>query len=439
MKPKHVEIVVAAVAVAVGLAAPSGASRGAGGAGGVVVGPATIRADLDGRGIAERVEVVNRDDAPRRVSLTVAGIGHDLDGNPNFIEPSSVAGALTPSRDHFVLGPRERRAITLSGTVPPGRASLYAGLVVRSERLGRTRSSRPTSRAANILVRGPRPWTERVRVAGVGAGAASSRRDLTVYATVENTGDVHVDARGRLLLFRGSRRIGSVRLGRATILPGYARRLTGTWRPPPDLGGDVAVQALIERPEAAGIGTISFRSGRAVVEAMSIADLTARSGASPTVSFTLANTGNSVLAPRVRLIARKPGSPAIVETITEASLEPGERTKAILRPDLGSGRYTVLVRATAGGRLLDQGAVGLEVEATAPVAVAVLLLAAAAVLAVIVLGRTGSPGGLRANAGGPGRRGSGGGLGRSAPARRRMRPRRWRRSRVKKGAVPAED
>lgn len=364
---------------------------------GVSIAPARLERDLPGRAVSVRMLLVNHDDAPRRVRLSVAGLGHDLDGTPQFLEPARATSALEVSDGEFVLEPGERREPVVSGAIPRGQRSLYAGILAEFSPLEPPRGQvEARARVASLfLLRGPRPWVERVRVVDVGILPGERGRPLTVFAALRNTGNVHVRPTGRVRILRGSTLLDTVRLGAETVLPGYARRLVGSWTPPPGLGGALRLEAVLEDPPARGRGASILEGGASREPAAEIRGLAARDDDGGLVTLTLVNTGPVEIRPAVVLFAQRDGIERARIVLPQPATAPGESRPVTWRPDLPDGVYLVTAQATLGERLLDQAAVGLRVGAPGEgrslpwVGLAVALLAAVALLLAVVRRRDG--------------------------------------------------
>lgn len=366
---------------------------------GVAITPSRLQVDLTGRDVSVRILIVNNLDDPRRVRMSVAGLGHDLDGTPRFLEPSNATSALAVSPSQFVLQPAERKELSVQGAIPDGRAALYAAIIAAFEPLTPPTGQVETkTRVASLfLLRGPKPWVQTAKVVDVQVVPREGPGPLQVFAAVEDTGNVHIDPTGEITIYGADgAKLATVPLTGATLLPGFARRLFGTWTPPDGLSGPVRLVATIHNPDATGEGTADFSEGTPQVAQASIDSLAASSSGGAHVTLRVTNTCNVTIAPTVVLTANEGTLERARQVLVQPEIAPGESREVEWKPQLADGVYVVTAQALLDERLLDQDVVGLRVGAAKKsswlwILLAILLLAAAAFLLFLWRRRRRSP------------------------------------------------
>jgi len=352
-----------AVAVAGLLAFPVVAQEGCVG---VQVEPARLASDGESS-YEYPVEVRNCSDEVLEVSLSVSGLGHDLDGAPQFFENETAEAALTlsPAPGTFTLGVGKKKVFDAGAVIPEGKKSLYAGIVAEFRRPGVPTGSSVATRtrvAGMLLLRGPKPWKQQVDVVDVTVTPAEDGSYL-VRAAVENTGNVHVAPRGTVEIRQGGTLLDTVKLDGGTILPGFKRGLAGTWTPPKNLDGKVKLTAETIDPRARGSATIDFSEGEAGVPAASITSFIASEvDGAPYISVTLQNIGSVPLTPNIELLVQEGEFDRMRQNfpMTE-QLAPGANRTIEWTPALGDGTYQITARATQDGALLDERVTGLRI------------------------------------------------------------------------------
>ncbi len=333
---------------------------------GVEITPSKFERDLPARDFSIRILVVNHERGARRIALSIAGLGHDLDGTPRFLEPAPATEAITPSDDEFTLEAGQRQELVLEGAIPTGERAVYAAAIAEFEPLARRRAAvEVTSRVASLfLLRGPKPWREKVRVVDVGVLPAAKNRPLPLYAAIRNVGNVHVKPRGRIDISQNGRVLDTVRLTGETIIPRFARRLTGEWRPPRKLTGQVELHAIIRNPAAEGRGVIDFSRGEPDRPGAKITNLVASDEGGAHVELIVSNTGTTPLEPTVTLHASRGGFAAGSDSFEQDELLVGESRTVTWDPSLEQGTYLITAQATLGDKLLDEAVTGLRVESS---------------------------------------------------------------------------
>ncbi|HEX2240741.1 MAG TPA: hypothetical protein VHJ82_06335 [Actinomycetota bacterium] len=328
---------------------------------GVEITPSKFMHDLEGRDFALKIMVVNHDPVAHAMDLYITGLGHDLDGSPRFIDPAKERNAISLPVPQLVLGPGGRQELVLRGSIPAGRRSLYAAVVAEFQPPGEEATQlQVRSRVAGMfLLRGPKPWIKKVDVEDV--GLLPAEEGVTVYAALENTGNVHVSPHGRVRIYKDDVLLDTVPLPGQIVIPGFARRLVGAWVPPRNLDGPVRLETDIFGPEGHGSATIYFANGDAVIPSAEITNLYAHSEDGHTEVVTLVtNTGETPLDLDLGIKASEEG--AVVRTErTVADLQPGESREVIWTPELDDGLYLIKARATVDGKVLDESVTGVEV------------------------------------------------------------------------------
>ncbi|MDQ3646045.1 MAG: hypothetical protein M3345_03820 [Actinomycetota bacterium] len=360
-KTKRAWITTALLLVLAG--APTALGQETGRIKGVEISPALFEYDLPGRDFRVKMVITNREPEPRRIHLSVSGLGHDLDGTPLFLEPAEATNHITLSlQGRFVLAPGEKRDFLVEGAIPPDQRSLYATIIAEFEPLEKKvgRQIETRSRVATLfLVRGPRPWVQELEVVDVGILPGPKRGPFTVYAAGKNVGDVHFTPRGKIEVFQDGRLLDVVPLQAERVIPGFARRLTGTWDPGRKLDGAVELRARFGFPVARGSAEVDFTKGSVQQPGMDIVDFVAREGR-PRVELVLKNTGSLAIAPAVELTASENGSERARTVLVPDAIAPGELATVEWDPELADGVYLMRAHVTYEGTLLAEGAVGLQ-------------------------------------------------------------------------------
>lgn len=356
---------------------------------GIELTPAKIESDLSRRSFRTDLLLVNHDSESRRLALSVAGLGHDLDGTWQFLEPAAETDAVDLSTEGFTLASLDRRSVRLRAKIPDGKRGLYAAVLAEfSNAFSADATVVVRSRVASLLlIRGPKPWNEQVKVSEVSLRMPEKGRRATVYAILENTGNVHVYPRGRVEIRKDGRLLATVRLdGGKIVIPEFARRLTGTWTVPPDLTGRIELTAIIEDPSARGTGFFDLSGHSAGRAAAMFSALRASASPRPAVVATLANTGGVAIAPKVVLVAIQGRTERARTVLPQPRMRPGDAREIEWRPALADGVYRVRAQAWLGDRLLDTRDVGLRVGAVASERAPGLGRLLLALLALLLLG-----------------------------------------------------
>ncbi|MEX2555681.1 MAG: hypothetical protein WEB06_08615 [Actinomycetota bacterium] len=201
-----------------------------------------------GRMVQDTVTVVNLSDEAMSVSATLAPL--EVDPNGRFISPATSDlpsavpwGGVEPSV--FQLPAQNSRRVTATMTPPSGTPAggYYAAL-----RLIGTPTSGDSVQVIHpilIQVAGDGILTRRGRLVGVTIPSPSVRSSIPVKLTLENTGNVHVIAAGRITILDALSRVtATVLVARTPVLPGRTRILTVDV-PAPLIPGSVTARANI--------------------------------------------------------------------------------------------------------------------------------------------------------------------------------------------------
>jgi hypothetical protein len=353
---------------------------------GVGISPGRVEIDLDGRRFNLSVTVTNFEDDSRRIFMSASALGHDLDGFPQFITPAPEVKALKISETQFDLGPDKSKTFRVDGVIPEGKRGLYAAVIAEFEPLDVPEDAplQAKSRIASLfLLRAPKPWKQVAEVVDVGLLPGEKEKGpFPVFAAVENAGNVHFKPTGTVTATFEGEELATIELSGENIIPGFARRMLGSWDPPNDLTGLVQLEANVKAPGATGVGEVEFFEGTLSIPGARIVNLFARNRAGgPQVGFTLRNTGTRAFPPTVVLqaIDRTTDEERIVasETIELDETEPGEDVPVEWRPaDLEPNTYLVRAQVSFEDRLLNENAVGLRIEGMGLLPwIAILLLA----------------------------------------------------------------
>lgn len=366
LTPRVVHLVLAAL-----LAISSDAAGQPTDASGLEITPSRVEQDLAGREFSIPILIVNHEEEPQRVTLSVSGLGHDLDGNPQFLEPAIATEVIDLSLSEVVLAPEERADFTAEGAIPESARSLYATVVAQFESVDAPADAgliESRTRVASLLLfRGPQPWRQTAEVVDVSLVPGERKRDpMTVFAAVEDTGNVHIRPTGRIRIVQGRRVLDVVQLTGQTILPGFARRLTGTWKPPRrlKLEGRVDLHARIFDPDAEGSGFVEFTDGVVQRPGASITNLVARDEQGPLVEFILTNTGTIPLSPDISISISQDDQVEDSTEFAQAQMAPGAQEIVEWRPDVGTGVFLVNAEVSFEDQVLAKAATGLKIEDT---------------------------------------------------------------------------
>ena len=338
---------------------------------GLEITPAQTELDLAGRSYSTTITLIDHDPVTYNVKLSLAALGHDLDGAPQYIASSVVTAAFKLSATSFSLSKDQRKTVTLSGAIPDAQRSIYFGVLAAYERADQTQGSSVETHsrlASEFLLRGPKPWNEQLQIPDVGA-LPGPGKNVTVYAVVKNIGNVHVRPRGTFTVSTGNNKLVTLSFALnaahkpGAVIPGYARRYTAVWSPPAGLSGSFTVTAQTVSPAARASKKVSFANGRALVPDAKIASLSLASQGGLLVVSTLKNQGGAALTgARLTLVATQDGQFERGRTVIPlGSLAPGASAdKRWSTGPLPNGAYQVTATLAQGSTILDERVAGLR-------------------------------------------------------------------------------
>lgn len=323
-------------------------------AAGIELIPARAEVDQTHRQIDLTFTMVNHDETVHEVEVRLTGLGHDLDGTPQFDGPAP--DTLRLNRSELRLPPGGRGEVQVLGHIPDGQAGVYAGLLAQVPASSRTGSDGSsigieTRVGGFIMVRGPRPWDETVEVDEVSVVATPGGYEL--MAIVADRGDVHVRPEGTIELRDADGTASTVQLPGETILPGYARRLVVPWEPPP--GFESPFEAVVDVGEPGGDARHQLTLPSRQEPALEIVSLTGRRDAesTPVVDVDIRNAGSQdleVLAGRLELLEGPGGLSAGPFMVSNERLGAGSASTMsfVLDPGLPAGPWRAQVTVTSG-------------------------------------------------------------------------------------------
>lgn len=232
-------------------AAALAAGTGAAGPSGVTMSPDRVERDLAGRDIAETIRVQNDEKRPLRVTFSITGLAHDLEGTPQF--PAGGPTGLRVQPTEALMLPGQIVSLNVTGRIPDGQPAVYAGVAITLPASGTGQVAVVNRVAAALLLRGPKPWVERLEVGEITLRPAGDGNGAVVQAVVRNTGNVHVKPAGRVTVTRpdGSL-LGTYDLPGQNILPGLARTLGAPVQLPAGTSGPIGLEVRLAAPPATG-------------------------------------------------------------------------------------------------------------------------------------------------------------------------------------------
>lgn len=215
-----------------GLISPIGASAPAQQAPpgpGIAITPTLVEQDITTESALVAITVKNAEAASRTVTIAVSGLTHDLGGTPQVGGPTP-SGITLRGGGTFEMAVDETRTVEVDVALPPGEGGKYFA-VTAAVPAGSGQSSTVTNQVATlVLLRPPKPWRTELALDEVEI-RRRQEGGYAVSAVVRNVGDVHVAPGGRIELALGGAAAGTVEVESQRILPGAARRLSGTWTP----------------------------------------------------------------------------------------------------------------------------------------------------------------------------------------------------------------
>ncbi|MFN2643085.1 MAG: hypothetical protein ABR548_14560 [Actinomycetota bacterium] len=332
---------------------------------GVEISPVKWEKDLTDTGVSGQIMLINHEATPRKISVMVTGLGHDLDGSPEFLENSSAKDALHVDADSFVLEPAGRKTLAFTGKIPDGEHGLYAAVVAEFAPLTpQAGQIEVRSRVASLfLLRGPKPWVQTIDVVDAGILSGTSGSEVNVFAAAKDTGNVHVRPSGTVKITQGQTVLATVALKAENILPGFARRLVGKWTPPAGTTGKLTFDAALTNSSGHFRKTIDFSGGVAQRPTAKIENFLAKNQGGALIALDVRNTGAVPLSPAVILTATQGKIERARTVLAQKEITTAQSAAVEWKPDLPDGTYVITAQVKAGDELLDQAATDLRIGA----------------------------------------------------------------------------
>ncbi|MGZ4128078.1 MAG: hypothetical protein ACXVEX_08025 [Actinomycetota bacterium] len=341
---------------------------------GLEITPSQTEVDLVGRSYRTTLTLFNHDPTTYTIDLSIEALGHDLDGAPEYLPSSAVTGAFSLGAGSFSLAQGQKRTVSLNGAIPASERSIYFGVIAEYKGANQqqgTSVETHTRIASEFLLRGPKPWTERLQVIDVGVVPGPEKK-ATLYAVVKNIGNVHARPTGRFTVYRGGRPIATLPFALnaahkpGAVIPDYARRYTAPWSPPAGLTGTFTVTATTAQPAASASKNVSFSEGRALAPDAKIANLSVQNRGGLTVDTAVTNVGGAALSgARLTLVATQDGRFERGRTVFPVeTLRPGSTIeKHWAAGALPDGAYRVTATLQQGTTVLDERVAGIRIGA----------------------------------------------------------------------------
>jgi hypothetical protein len=207
-----------------------------------------------------------------------------------------------------------------------------------------------------LLLRGPTPWTQTAAIVGAGLEPGTAAGTIGVYAAVANTGNVHLRPAAVATIRAGDATLATVALSPQVVLPGFARRLTGAWTPPPGFAGPVRIDVRMDDPTATGTGAGAVLAGNASGPRGAITALDVRREGGALVTGEVRNIGTEPFTPVITLIATQGGVERARTILVQTPIAPGSAEGFEWLAAVEDGDYLVTAQLDSGETLLDQTA-----------------------------------------------------------------------------------
>lgn len=219
--------------------------------------------DLPTSAVDLAFSVRNGDAEPHEVAMSIAGLGHDLQGTPQYLVDAPAASLLAVSPSRVVLGPQQAVDVRVAGQLERDAPGFAAALLVEIVSDAPEASVTARTRVAGLLLlRGPKPWNESLEITGVGAVETADPATVELFVEIAATGDVHVRPTGRITMTGAAgEALGAVDVEPANIVNGFARRLVGTWPLPRGYTGPVRLAARVQPGDLSGSGDVVLANG----------------------------------------------------------------------------------------------------------------------------------------------------------------------------------
>jgi hypothetical protein len=250
------------------------------------------------------------------VDFTVA-----KDGQVEYEAPGSLKRSATPWLEletrEFTMEPNQKKKVDLTITVPGGvRGGYYSAIVLEELPIPEITSGRHLMQTVRLVtlveltVDGSGRLRKDAVISGMDVSQGTDKRDLSFIVTVENKGDVHLKAKGDVVIkTKNGSRVDEAPLeaGRGMVLPEYPRDFRSSFRRLLAPGSYVAEAKITFglRGQAVARLPFSVSAGELAVGALDAerivqflvdpywVDVTAQGGAFRTVPILIANEDQS--------------------------------------------------------------------------------------------------------------------------------------------------
>lgn len=212
--------------------------------GGVSIMPAMGQFDLEGRTHTVDLRVRNGSDKVRDIEVEAVELGHSLDGTPTYGGAVTTV-TLVDGEPSFTLAPGESRQVTYEVDFS-GQVAEYFALIARPTSPDSNGGVSVRTQVASLwFLRGPRPWQQEIEQQAVGVERVDGDQ-FSVWVDAANVGNAHVAPTGTITATKDGTELTVVELTDETILPGFARRLSGMWTPSDGPTGEVELTVELE-------------------------------------------------------------------------------------------------------------------------------------------------------------------------------------------------
>ncbi|MFH0902734.1 MAG: hypothetical protein V2A73_19050 [Pseudomonadota bacterium] len=331
-------------------------------AGGMGVTPTTIDFKVKKSGdYLPPIKISNDDTQPWNFSLEIMPLTHNDSGAPT-VAPASYQyrgdNVLVVKPEKFSLPAGQTKEVRAQVVIPKGRVGgAYAVVYV----LGKpAKDAGATNVGANVrvgvIVEVKLPGESNLRIGAESAYATQEKPDgpVKLNALATNLGNVHDSIGGSISITSAAKEIARIPIAPATVLPGAARILAGSWTMPKNIApGKYKLTANLTAPAVANAATAFgelevLKAGEIVMPRAVITKLTAPPSVQKKpiiVEASVLNRGNAPLTPtgKVAFTNEKGQEVAFSQVVVEKPILPGKRevVKAGIKDGLPPGRYEV--------------------------------------------------------------------------------------------------